>query len=171
MSCNILCPCISSVWEQYSKILHNIHFDHVIWYHNAFCINFIWKMTLWICCDIIRLIWAAANIKFDVFCLRNNKTCFSNHLLALFLFLRQYQPKKKSFDMWLSDICKNKCANAKVPPRKKINKNISILQLLSSDCVIYQNLPILLYITVIQLISNIINNFSTYICLICIFNS
>jgi hypothetical protein len=30
MSCNTLCPCISSVWEQYSKILHNMHFDHVI---------------------------------------------------------------------------------------------------------------------------------------------
>ena len=37
MSCNTLCPCISSVWEQYSKILHNMHFDHVIWHHNAFC--------------------------------------------------------------------------------------------------------------------------------------
>jgi hypothetical protein len=24
MSCNTLCPCISSVWEQYSKILHNM---------------------------------------------------------------------------------------------------------------------------------------------------
>ena len=32
MSCNALCPCISSVWEQYSKILHtcNMHFDHEI---------------------------------------------------------------------------------------------------------------------------------------------
>jgi hypothetical protein len=48
MSCNTLCSCIFSVWEQYSKILHNIHFDHVIWYHNAFCINFVWKMSLWI---------------------------------------------------------------------------------------------------------------------------
>jgi len=27
MSCNTLCPCISSVWEQYSKILYSIHFD------------------------------------------------------------------------------------------------------------------------------------------------
>jgi hypothetical protein len=45
------------------------------------------------------------------------------------------------------------------------------LQLLSSDCVIYQNLPILLYITAIKLISNIISNFYTYICLSCIFNS
>ena len=57
MSCNTLCPYISSVWEQYSKILHNIHFDYVIWHHNAFCIIFVWKMSLWICCDIIRLIW------------------------------------------------------------------------------------------------------------------
>jgi hypothetical protein len=31
-------------------------------------------------------------------------------------------------------------------------------ELLSSDCVIYQNLPILLYITVIKPISNIISN-------------
>ena len=45
------------------------------------------------------------------------------------------------------------------------------LQLLSSDCVIYQNLPLLLYITVIKLISNIISNFYTYICLSYIFNS
>jgi hypothetical protein len=30
MSCNTLFPCVSSVWEQYSKILHNMHFDHVI---------------------------------------------------------------------------------------------------------------------------------------------
>ena len=32
MSCNTLCPRISSAWEQYSKILHtyNMHFDHVI---------------------------------------------------------------------------------------------------------------------------------------------
>jgi hypothetical protein len=37
MSCNTRCPCISSVWERYSKILHNMHFDHVIWHHNAFC--------------------------------------------------------------------------------------------------------------------------------------
>jgi hypothetical protein len=88
MSCNTLCPCIPSFWEQYSKILHNIHFDHVIWYHNAFCIIFVWKMSLWICCDIIRLIWTAANIKFNVFCLKSNKTCFSNPLLALFLFLK-----------------------------------------------------------------------------------
>ena len=78
MSCNTLCPCISSVWEQYCKIFHNFHFDHVIWYHNAFCIIFVWKMSLWICCDIIRLIWTAANIKFNVFCLKSNKTCFSN---------------------------------------------------------------------------------------------
>jgi hypothetical protein len=42
------------------------------------------------------------------------------------------------------------------------------LQLLSSDCVIYQNLPILLYITVIKLASNIISNLNTYICLSCI---
>ena len=26
--------------------------------------------------------------------LKSNTTCFYNHLLALFLFLRQYQPKK-----------------------------------------------------------------------------
>jgi hypothetical protein len=45
--------------------------------------------------------------------------------------------------MWLSHICKNKCANAKV---------------LSSDCVIYHNLFILKYITVNKLISNIISN-------------
>ena len=30
MSCNTLSPYISSVWEQYSKILHNMHFDHVV---------------------------------------------------------------------------------------------------------------------------------------------
>ena len=30
MSYNILCSYISSVWEQYSKILNNMHFDHVI---------------------------------------------------------------------------------------------------------------------------------------------
>ena len=42
------------------------------------------------------------------------------------------------------------------------------LQLLSSDCVIYQNLHILLYITVIKLISNIISNLKTFICLSCI---
>ena len=30
MSCNTLCPCISSVGEQYSRILYNMHFDHVI---------------------------------------------------------------------------------------------------------------------------------------------
>jgi thiol-disulfide isomerase/thioredoxin len=46
-----------------------------------------------------------------------------------------------------------------------------LIQLLSSDCAIYPNLPILLYITVIKLISNIINNFYTYICLSCIFTS
>ena len=27
MSCNTPCPCLSSVWEQYFKILHNMHFD------------------------------------------------------------------------------------------------------------------------------------------------
>jgi hypothetical protein len=48
MSCNTLCPCISSVGEQYSRILHNMHFDHVIWHHNAFCNIFVWKMSLWI---------------------------------------------------------------------------------------------------------------------------
>ena len=55
--CNTHCPCISSVWEQYSKILHNMHFDHVIWHHNAFCYMFVWKMSLCVCCDILRLIW------------------------------------------------------------------------------------------------------------------
>ncbi len=57
MSCNILCPCISSGWEQYSKIIHNIHFDHVIWHHNAFCNIFVWKLSLLVCCDILRLSW------------------------------------------------------------------------------------------------------------------
>ena len=57
MSCNTLCPCISSVWEQYFKILHNMHFDHVLWHHNALCNIFVWKMSLWVCCDIVRLIW------------------------------------------------------------------------------------------------------------------
>jgi hypothetical protein len=32
MSCNTWCPCISSVWEQYSKILHNMHFLNMPWY-------------------------------------------------------------------------------------------------------------------------------------------
>jgi hypothetical protein len=59
--------------------------------------------------------------------------------------------------MWLSDICKNKCANAKVLSSRFLMK-ISLF----ADCVIYQNLPIVLYIAVIQLISNIINNFNTY---------
>jgi hypothetical protein len=54
MSCNTLCPCISSVGEQYSRILHNMHFDHVIWHHNAFCNIFVWKMSLWVCYDIYR---------------------------------------------------------------------------------------------------------------------
>jgi hypothetical protein len=57
MSCNTLCPCISSVWEQYSKILHNMHFDHVIWHHNGFCNMFAWQMSLCVCCDICRLLW------------------------------------------------------------------------------------------------------------------
>jgi hypothetical protein len=48
MSCNTLCPCISSVWEQYFKILHNMHFDHVIWHHNAF--------------------WLDSHIPYEVFC-------------------------------------------------------------------------------------------------------
>ena len=30
MSCNTLRPCIPSVEEQYSRILHNMHVDHVI---------------------------------------------------------------------------------------------------------------------------------------------
>jgi hypothetical protein len=45
------------VWEHYSKILHNMHFDHVIWHHNEFCNIFVWKMSLCVCCDIIKLIW------------------------------------------------------------------------------------------------------------------
>jgi hypothetical protein len=49
---NTLCLCISSVWEQYSKILHNMHFDHVIWHHNAFCNIFVWKMSPCVCCMI-----------------------------------------------------------------------------------------------------------------------
>ena len=72
--------------------------------------------------------------------------------------------------MWLSNICKYKCSNAKVPPLKIFNENISIYSCWVQT-VIYQNLPILLYITVIKLISNIISNFYTYICLSCIFNS
>ena len=44
------------------------------------------------------------------------------------------------------------------------------LQLLSSVCVIYHNLLILLHIIVIKLISNIISNFNTYICLSCMLN-
>jgi hypothetical protein len=35
----------------------SIHFDHVIWHHNAFCNIFVWKMSLWVCCDMLRLIW------------------------------------------------------------------------------------------------------------------
>ena len=42
-SCNTLCPCISSVGEQFSRILHNIHFDHVIWHHNVFCNIFVYE--------------------------------------------------------------------------------------------------------------------------------
>ena len=57
MSCNTLCPCIFSVWEQYFKILHNMHFDHAIWHHDAFCNIFVWKMSLCVCCDMVRLIW------------------------------------------------------------------------------------------------------------------
>ena len=30
MSCNSLCPCIFSVEKQYPRVLHNMHFDHVI---------------------------------------------------------------------------------------------------------------------------------------------
>jgi hypothetical protein len=41
---------------------------------------------------------------------------------------------------------------------KIFDENISIYSCSSSDCVIYQNLPILLYVTVIKLISNIISN-------------
>jgi hypothetical protein len=37
------------------KILHNMHFDHVIWHHNAFCNIFVWKMSLCVCCDIINV--------------------------------------------------------------------------------------------------------------------
>jgi hypothetical protein len=97
MSCNTLCPCISSAWEQYFKILHNLHFYHVIWHHNAFCNIFIWKMSVCVCCDINMLIWTWQQQKFNLmsFALKSNKTCFSNHLLTLFLFLRLYQPKKR----------------------------------------------------------------------------
>ena len=45
------------VWEQYSKILQSLHFVHVIWHRNVFCSIFVRKMSLWVCCDIIRLIW------------------------------------------------------------------------------------------------------------------
>ena len=112
MSCNTLCLCISSAWEQYFKILYNMHFDHVIRHHNTFCNIFVWKMSVCVCCDIIRLIWTWQQQKFNLMCFA--KTCFSNHLVALFLFLRQYQPKKPHM-VCDSDICKNKCANAKVP--------------------------------------------------------
>ena len=56
MSCNtLLCPYLSSVWEHNSKILH-MHFNHVIWHHISFCNIFVWKMSLGVCCDILRLI-------------------------------------------------------------------------------------------------------------------
>ena len=101
MSCNTLCSCISSAWEQYFKILHNMHFYHVIWHHNAFCNIFIWKMSVCVCCDINMLIWTWQQQKFNMMCfaLKSNTTCFSNHLLTLFLFLRQYQPKKPHITM------------------------------------------------------------------------
>ena len=54
MSCNTLCPCISSVEEQYSRILHNMHFDHVIWHHNAFCNISVWQMSLLVFYDTFR---------------------------------------------------------------------------------------------------------------------
>ena len=57
MSCNTLCPCLSSYWEQYSKILHNMHFDHVIAHLNVFCNFSVWTMSVWVCCDTVRLIW------------------------------------------------------------------------------------------------------------------
>jgi hypothetical protein len=50
--------------------------------------------------------------------------------------------------MWLSDICKNKYANAKVLSSRFLMK-ISPF----TDCVIYQDLPIVLFTAVIQLIS------------------
>ena len=94
MSYNTLCPCFSSTWEQYFKILHNMHFDHVIWHHNTFCNIFVWLMSVRVCCDIIRLIWTWQQQNFNLMCFALNKTCISHHLLALFLFHRQYQPKK-----------------------------------------------------------------------------
>jgi hypothetical protein len=57
MSCNtLLCPYLSSVWEHNSKILHIIHFNHVIWHYISFCNICAWKMSPWVCCDISRLI-------------------------------------------------------------------------------------------------------------------
>jgi hypothetical protein len=52
------------------------------------------KMSLCVCCDIIRLIWTWQQQNFNLMCFALNKTCISHHLLALFLFHRQYQPKK-----------------------------------------------------------------------------
>jgi hypothetical protein len=49
--------------------------------------------------------------------------------------------------MWLSDICKNKHTNAKVLSSRFL-MTISPF----TDCVIYQDLPIVLFTAVIQLI-------------------
>ena len=93
---------------------------------------------------------------------KEQKACFFSNLLAWFLFLRQYQPNKASLDIWLSHIYKKKCTHAKVHPWRYLMK-IPSFTAVSSVCVIYHNLLILLFIIVIKLISNIISNFNTYI--------
>ena len=53
------------------------------------------------------------------FALRATKHASLTLCWPYFYSLGNINPKKDSLGMWLSDICKNKCANAKVPPLEK----------------------------------------------------
>jgi hypothetical protein len=95
-------------WEQYSKILYNMHFNHVIWHHNAFCNIFATESSFnWKLCYTNLVIEPSQDNYIDclAFSVKFSNCQFGFHILEYYLAVTVH----------LNILCKNKCANAKVP--------------------------------------------------------